>query len=398
MTAKRATTTLQIFKTFLKLGLTSFGGPVAHIGYFRKELVEKQRWLTEAQFAQLFSVCQFLPGPASSQLGFILGMVRGGPLGALVAFLGFTMPSVFVLLIFSSLLPYLQSEAGSALIHGLKLVAVAVVADAIAGMVKNLCPDRVRKTIAVFAAATLLSVGSAFVQIAVIVAGAIAGILFCKVKANSSDSSLPLSIPISRKTAYILVLIFSLLLVVALLPAAQNPLLAIAQAFYQAGALVFGGGHVVLPLLQESVVASGWLREDLFLSGYGAAQAIPGPMFSFSAYLGALIQTGYSSWLGALVALVFMFLPGFLLISAVLPAWQKITRRPMAASAVAGVNAAVVGVLLSAFYDPIFTSAVTSHSDLIIAVVGFSLLNIWQRSPLWVVLWCVMSSMLLTII
>ncbi len=383
---------IAVFKTFLKLGLTSFGGPTAHIGYFRKELIEKQHWVNEHQFSQLLAISQFLPGPASSQLGFTMGLLRAGWLGAIAAFIAFTLPSALLLISFAAVLPMLTNNIGMATIHGLKLVAVCVVADAVLGMAKKLCPDVTRRIIAILAAATLLWMNTSWAQILVIIVGAIMGILFCKNAIGTEQHVIQSRY--SKKFGLILLIIFLLLLLMAVFANNQAGLMAIAQAFYQAGALVFGGGHVVLPLLEEAVVNTGWLSHETFLAGYGAAQAIPGPMFSFSAYLGALIPTTEKiSWLGACIALVSIFLPGFLLIAATLPIWESIASNPKAAHAIAGINAAVVGILAATLYNPIFSSSVIHVYDLFICAMGLAALAIWRVSPLYVVVWCVAASM-----
>ena len=385
----------EVFNTFFKLGLTSFGGPVAHIGYFRKELIEKRQWLNEQQFSQLLAICQFLPGPASSQLGFSLGLLRAGWLGALAAFLAFTLPSALLIIGFASALPLFSSEIGTAIIHGLKLVAFAVIADAIWGMSKKLCPDWQRRSITLCAVVAILLINVAWSQILVIVVGAIAGIAFCH--SMSSKALQPINVGYKPSLGLALLGVFIALLLAALFLSKQSDLVASGQAFYRAGALVFGGGHVVLPLLQDAVVNTGQVSNTDFLAGYGASQAIPGPMFSFVAYLGAIMPTTTSvNWLGATIALIFMFLPGILLISAALPLWQSIANRPHAANAIAGINAAVVGILAAALYDPVFTSSVMHVVDLAIALSGFALLVIWRLSPLFVVIWCVLASVLLT--
>ena len=387
---------LEVFITFLKLGLTSFGGPVAHLGYFRKELVERQRWVNDHDFSQLLAISQFLPGPASSQLGFTLGLLRAGWLGALAAFLAFTLPSAFLLFAFAYFLPALSGTAGEAAIHGLKLVACAVVADAVLGMSKKLCPDKTRKTIAVLAACILLMSGSAWFQILVVMAGAMAGVAFCQGPSVPANSTIQVNYG-KRLGGGLLAVFFLLLLSLPIIATQQDTLVVIAEAFYRAGALVFGGGHVVLPLLEDSMVNSGWIAEETFLAGYGASQAIPGPMFAFSAFLGSVIPNEHTAFAGATTALLFMFLPGFLLVTAVLPFWQAISHNTKAANAIAGVNAAVVGLLAAALYDPIFTSGVTTATDLAIAVVAFALLAVWRLSPLWAVLWCVAASLTSTL-
>ncbi|AQQ67109.1 chromate ion family chromate transporter [Microbulbifer agarilyticus] len=385
---------VEIFFVFLKLGLTSFGGPIAHLGYFRREFVENRAWIGEHQFAQLLSISQFLPGPASSQLGFCIGLIRGGWLGALCAFLAFTLPSVALLIVFAAVSSFFSGPIGEAVIHGLKLVACAVVADALLGMSKNLCPDAKRRSIAVAAAALLLVFSSSTMQLVVILVGGILGASVLR-GGVASDSAEPLQAPLSRRLGFLLLLLFLVLLIgLPLFASAAPSLLSVAEAFYRAGALVFGGGHVVLPLLEDSVVTQGWVSPDQFLAGYGASQAIPGPMFAFSAYLGALIPTGAGALLTAAVALVFMFLPGFLLVAGVLPFWSSVSHSPVAARVIAGVNAAVVGLLAAALYNPIFTSGIEDTQDLAIALVGFGLLAVWRLSPLIVVLWCVLASVL----
>lgn len=386
---------VEVFLTFLKLGLTSFGGPVAHLGYFHKELVERKQWVSEAQYSQLLAICQFLPGPASSQLGFALGLLRGGWLGAIAAFLAFTVPSALLLIGFASVLPSLSGGVGEAAIHGLKLVACAVVADAVLGMSQKLCPDMQRRSIAIIAACILMFSGSAAMQIIVVLFGAMVGIWLCKAEGHLDASSIQVSY--GKKAGLALFAVF-LILLGSLSLAPLHSLLMIADAFYRAGALVFGGGHVVLPLLEESVVATNWVSAEQFLAGYGATQAIPGPMFAFSAYLGAIVPSEFNSWLTAGVALLFMFLPGFLLLLAALPMWQSVSNSPKAANAIAGVNAAVVGLLAAALYDPIFVSGVESGKDMGIVVVAFGMLRVWKLSPLYVVVGCVLGSVAVSFI
>jgi chromate transporter len=388
---------IEVFATFLKLGLSSFGGPVAHLGYFRKELVERRQWVSESHFGQLLAICQFLPGPASSQLGFSLGLTRAGWLGALAAFVGFTLPSALLLFGFASILPALSGPVAGAGIHGLKIVAFAVVADAVLGMSKKLCPDIQRATIAVLSAGVLLVVGSAWIQLLVVAGGAVAGIFLCQ--GESADGASQNHIGYGKTVGGMLLLLFCLLLAgLPLFSTGEATLISLAEAFYRAGALVFGGGHVVLPLLKDSVVSSGWVTNETFLAGYGAAQAIPGPMFAFSAYLGAVTPTGVHAWLGATIALLFMFLPGFLLVAGVLPFWYSISHNSSVANAVAGVNAAVVGLLGAALYDPIFTSAIQGATDLAIGIIAFALLSVWRLSAIVAVIWCVAASILTVVI
>jgi chromate transporter len=382
----------EVFLTFLKLGLTSFGGPIAHLGYFRTEIVERRRWLSDEQFGQLLAICQFLPGPASSQLGFTLGLVRAGSFGALAAFVAFTLPSALLLVAFAAALPLLSGAIGEAAVHGLKLVACAVVADAVLGMSKKLCPDTLRRAIAVLSAAALLVASSALAQLAIVIVAAVIGAYFLReITAPENDSGFQISYG-PRVGAVLLVIFGGLLLGLPIIATGRPDFASVAEAFYRAGALVFGGGHVVLPLLQDSVVSTAWVAPEQFLSGYGASQAIPGPMFAFSAYLGAVLSPMENTYLMAATALAFMFLPGFLLVAGVLPFWGAVSRHPTAARAIAGVNAAVVGLLAAALYNPIFTSGITSQADLAVAVVAFGLLVVWRVSPLIVVLWCVIAS------
>jgi chromate transporter len=390
--------TAEVAGAFLKLGLTCFGGPVAHIGYFRREFVERRRWIDENDFARLLALCQFLPGPASSQLGFSLGLVRAGWLGACAAFVAFTLPSAIALVVFAALVPDLSGVAGTAVVHGLKLVAVAVVAQAVLGMARQLAPDAPRATVAVLAAAVILVSGHAWTQLLVVALGGMAGLAVCRsVRAPVADTRLPL--PYGVATGIALLGVFALLLVLLPLVArGEDGLVAAAAAFYRAGALVFGGGHVVLPLLREAVVTPGWISGDDFLAGYGAAQAVPGPLFSFAAYLGARLPGAQGGIVGAIVSLIAIFLPGFLLVAGALPVWRSIGRTPRAAQVVAGVNAAVVGLLAAALYDPVWTSAVRSPVDVAIAAIGFTLLVAWRVSAVVVVLWCACASMAVAIV
>lgn len=379
---------VEIFTTFLRLGLSSFGGPIAHLGYFRRELVERRQWVSDAQYAQLLAISQFLPGPASSQLGFSLGLMRGGWAGALAAFLGFTLPSAALMFAFAIFLPQTSGEFGGAALQGLKIVALVVVAHGVIGMRGRLCPDPPRMTIAALAAVVILLTASAWVQLLVVVLGAVAG-QFVGPDPGRGES-IDLHPGYGTRAGAVLLGLFGAILLG--LPAiAHGGTLLLADAFYRAGALVFGGGHVVLPLLEEMVAAPGWISQDAFLSGYGAAQAVPGPMFSLSAYLGASVDVGVSAWSGSVVALVAIFLPGFLLMGGVLPFWRALAARPRAARAIAGTNAAVVGLLAAALYDPVFTSAVRVPVDLAIGIVGFTLLAAWRVSALVVVFWCVLA-------
>ena len=382
--------TAEVFTTFLRLGLTSFGGPVAHIGYFRKEIVEKRRWISENQFSQLIAISQFLPGPASSQLGFCLGLLRAGVSGAIAAFLAFTLPSVLILIGFASSLSLITNPTGAAAIHGLKLVACAVVADAVIGMSKKLCPDIQRRLIALIAALGAIFIATNWMPILIVLAGACAGVGFCRERMAIQHDQIQVSY--SRKWGLSMLTAFIVIFIGLVFFTDQQELAQVAHAFYEAGSLVFGGGHVVLPLLENSVVSNGWISSEDFLAGYGASQAIPGPMFAFAAYLGAIIPTEYSPWLGAVVALLCMFLPGFLLILAALPFWQLIAQNPIATNALAGVNASVVGILAATLYDPIVTTGITSLSDLAIVLAALVMLTICKYSPLYAVIGCVSAS------
>jgi chromate transporter len=379
----------EVFIAFLKLGLTSFGGPIAHIGYYRQAFVEKRRWLSEEQFAQLLVLCQFLPGPASSQMGFSLGMIRAGWGGAIAAFIAFTLPSALLLFAFAQWLPYLSDTTGQALIHGLKLVALVVVAQAVWQMAGKLTPDWSRRGIALLATCFLLLVAHPLAQIAVVIGSAFIGMFLCR---EFTPHRVSLSVGYGPKLAWSLLLTFLLLLIFLPLIAGTNGLLAVVDAFYHAGALVFGGGHVVLPLLEQTVVEPGWVAADEYLAGYGAAQAVPGPVFSVAAYLGAMLPGENGGLLGASLALIAIFLPGFLLVAAMLPLWQTLQRYPLAASAIAGINAGVVGLLAAALYDPIWVSVIHHIHDIMIAALGLLMLQLWRLSALWIVLWCVSAS------
>ncbi len=382
----------EVFRASLALGLTSFGGPIAHLGYFERAYVRQRRWLSADEYAGLVALCQILPGPASSQVGLLVGLRRAGWAGALAAWAGFTLPSALVLFAFALLAPRMQGPVLTAVLHGLQLVAVAVVAQAVWSMAQKLCPDRRRAALALIAAVLMLVVGGAGMQILALLVGAAGGVLLCR--DLSALPGLP-AMPVSLRAGGIALALFLALLVA--LPfagrALPHSLLALAGIFYQAGALVFGGGHVVLPLLRDALVPAGWLSDDLFLAGYGATQAMPGPLFTFSAYLGAVVAPVGSAALWSAVALVFMFLPGILVALAGLPLWTWLTRHPAAKAGLAGVNAAVVGVLGAALYDPIWTSAVHGGRDVAVALVGFLLLERWRIPPLAVVGFCVAAAL-----
>lgn len=379
----------EVFRAFLKLGLTSFGGPVAHLGYLREEFVRRRGWLDEARFAQLLAVCQFLPGPASSQMGFAIGLFRGGWRGALAAFAAFTLPSALLMLGFAALAPVLGHAVGAAVVHGLKLVAVAVVAHALLGMVRQLTPDLPRALIAIGAAVLILLAQVAWMQLGAIALGAALGLRLCRQVSMPASAAFPVRYGIRSGGVFFALFLAGLGAALWLPSSNPSPLAGLVAAFYQAGALVFGGGHVVLPLLQHTVVDSGRVDPDAFLAGYGAAQALPGPMFSLAAFLGAEVSTGFPAIVGGLVALLAVFLPGFLLLLAALPAWARLARHRLAASAMAGTNAAVVGLLAAAFVDPVWTGGVRAPVDAVIAGTGFVLLAFARVPALWVVLWCV---------
>jgi chromate transporter len=374
----------EVLAVFLRLGLTSFGGPVAHLGYFHTELVERRRWLDERAYVDLVALCQFLPGPASSQVGIGTGLLRAGLPGAFAAWAGFTLPSAIALVLFAYGVSTLESALGSGWLHGLKIAAVAVVAQAVWGMAKSLCPDRARATLAVLAAVLVLLVPSAWGQIGAIVAGGLVGLALWREGAPAPGSAL--HVPIGRSFALgSLAAFFVLLAGLPLLAAAvPSQALAMVDSFYRSGSLVFGGGHVVLPLLQAEVVPRGWVSNDLFLAGYGAAQAVPGPLFTFAAYLGAVMGPQPNGWLGAAICLVAVFLPSFLLVFGALPFWASLRGEPRAQAALRGVNAAVVGLLLAALYRPVWTSAIMAPVDFALAIAAFLVLAFWKWPP-WLV-------------
>ena len=374
----------EVFAAFLKLGLTSFGGPVAHLGYFREELVVRRRWLSDADYGDLVALCQFLPGPASSQVGFALGLRRAGWLGALAAFVAFTLPSALVLLVFAFAAGSLSGPLAAGALHGLKIVAVAIVAQAVRGMARTLCPDRTRAMIAVGAVVVLAFVPGAWGMVGAIALGAAAGLVRIREAGGPAAPALPVSAPVSRAVGIAALVVFFLLLVLLPLVAGQSQVLAVIDGFYRAGALVFGGGHVVLPLLEAEVVRTGWVSPDAFVAGYGAAQAVPGPLFTFAAYLGAVLGPEPKGLTGAALALAAVFLPGFLLLAGVLPFWDRFRVMAPAQSLMRGANAAVVGILGAALYSPVFTSAITDMRDFALALGCFVLLMAWKAPP-WLV-------------
>ncbi|RDE10389.1 chromate efflux transporter [Pelagibacterium lacus] len=374
----------EVFWVFLKLGLTSFGGPIAHLGYFRAELVARRKWIDEAGFADIVALCQFLPGPASSQVGFAMGLLRAGKAGALAAFLAFTLPSALAMLAFAYGADLFGGPVGGSVIAGLKVVAVAIVAQAVWGMARTLCPDRERATIALAAAIFAIAMAGAFGQVAAIAIGAVAGLIWCR--GETAATSGRLSFGISRRVGLASLALFVVLLIdLPGMAASGNwPALALFDAFYRSGALVFGGGHVVLPLLEAETVRTGWVSADAFLAGYGAAQAVPGPLFTFAAYLGAVLQPMPNGVSGAALALAAIFLPGFLLLIGVLPFWDGLRGNGGAQALMRGANAAVVGILGAALYDPVFISAVVGPSSFALALTCLVLLMAW-RAPPWLV-------------
>ncbi|RDU95701.1 chromate efflux transporter [Trinickia dinghuensis] len=386
----RAKSAVEVLSVFLKLGLTSFGGPIAHLGYFRREFVERRRWLSEETFTDLVGLCQFLPGPASSQVGFSVGLLRAGWLGGLAAWCGFTLPSVALLIAFAMVAPELGGPVGNGVVHGLKLAAVAVVAQAVWDMARRFCPDHRRTGIALATVVILAVLTTVYAQLIVIVLGALLGIAFCR-----SDSSASMAgtrqhaseFRVPRAVGTIALVLFCVLLFGLPAVAALDSTHAVRlfDAFYRSGALVFGGGHVVLPLLQHATVATGWVSPNDFLAGYGATQAVPGPLFTFAAFLGWIMSSPPNHGLGALLALIGIFLPGLLLVLAALPYWQALRAHPSMAAVLAGVNAAVIGLLATALYSPVWTSAVHTSIDFAVAAVGFFLLTRWRIPPLAVV-------------
>lgn len=369
----------EVLRVSAKLGLTSFGGPVAHLGYFHNEYIRRRKWMDERSYADLVALCQFLPGPASSQVGIGIGVMRAGLMGGVAAWIGFTLPSVIALVLFAYLLQ--GFDIGNAgWIHGLKLVAVAIVAHAVLGMGQKLTPDRNRATIAIIAATVTLLWQTAISQALIIVLAGIIGLFLYK---NTKIPELPdIRVPIKRSLAVIcLVLFFGLLIILPFLRGITSlQWLPMFDSFYRSGSLVFGGGHVVLPLLEREVVPMGWLSKEDFLAGYGATQAVPGPLFTFAAYLGAIMN----GWTGAIIATLGIFLPAFLLVVGALPFWDSLRRKPIIQGALVGVNAAVVGILLAALYDPIWTSSILAPADFALASILFIMLVFWKTPP-WVV-------------
>jgi chromate transporter len=376
----------EVFGAFLRLGLTSFGGPIAHLGYFRTEFVDRRRWVDDRGYGELVALSQFLPGPSSSQVGFGLGLLRAGPLGAVAAFTAFTLPSAILLVLFAFGVAWFDGPIAAGALAGLKVVAVAIVAQAVIGMARTLTPDLRRALVAVAALVIVVAFAGPLGQVGAIVVGAIAGMLLCRSSVDSGDDALRLSIPRWGGVVAFAVLAALIAGLPVLAAVARSPVVALLDSFVRAGALVFGGGHVVLPLLEAEVVSTGLVGPDRFLAGYSAAQAVPGPLFTFAGYLGALAVPGPGGVAGAALALVAIFVPGFLILLGVLPFWHTLRTRPVAQGFIRGASAAVVGVLAAALYDPVFTSAIADPSTFALAVACFVLLVVAKAPPWSVVL------------
>jgi chromate transporter len=388
----------EVFAAFLRLGLTSFGGPVAHLGYFHEDFVVRRKWLDEKTYVDLVALSQFLPGPASSKVGIAIGLSRAGYIGALAAWTAFTMPSAIALVLFGYGVTSLGNALGSGWLHGLKVAAVAVVANAVLTMMRTLAPDRERATLAVAAAGLTLAMPSSFGQVIAIVLGGIIGFLLFRSTPAHDHTALPHPVSHSAAIAAI-VSFFAILIGLPFLAAAvPNHALQLFDVFYRAGSLVFGGGHVVLPLLQAAVVPPGWVSNDAFLAGYGATQAVPGPLFTFAAYLGAVMGPSPTGWIGALVCLAAIFLPAFLLVIGPLPFWDALRAKAWAQAALRGVNAAVVGLLLAALYNPVWKSGITSAGDFALGIAAFLLLVMWKTPPWLVVAFCALGGCVLAFV
>jgi chromate transporter len=373
-----------VFLAFLRLGLTSFGGPIAHLGYFRDEFVTRKRWIAERAYADLVALCQFLPGPASSQVGIGIGLAKAGLPGAFAAWIGFTAPSALALILFGTGVITYQDALSPGLLHGLKIVAVAVVAQAVWGMARVMCADAPRATLAILAAIGVLALPTALAQVGVIALGALAGMVFLKSEAEAEHA--PLRVEISHGVAFTALALFFAILAGLPIAAVAYPSqsLALIDSFYRSGSLVFGGGHVVLPLLQAELVPPGWVSKDAFLAGYGAAQAVPGPLFTFAAFLGTVMTPAPNGWIGAMICVTAIFAPSFFLVVGALPFWDRLRRLGRMQNALRGVNAAVVGLLLAALYDPVWTGAILGPGDFALALAAFGLLA-FLKVPPWAV-------------
>lgn len=387
-----------VFLVFLRLGFMSFGGPIAHVGYFREEFVTRRRWLSEPSYADLVALCQFLPGPASSQIGMALGLSRAGYPGALAAWAGFTLPSAMAMMLFAWGLSRYGDAISPGALHGLKVVAVAVVAQAVWGMGRSLCTDVPRVSIMVLSACVVLLVPSAWGQVATLAAAGAAGLVLFKPGQIAAHEPLPITV--SRRAgmaslSLLLALLIGLPVLARLLP---NQAVAMVDAFFRAGSLVFGGGHVVLPLLQAEVVPTGWVSNETFLAGYGAAQAVPGPLFTFASFLGGAMNGAPSGWIGGMICLLAIFAPSFLLVVGTLPFWELLRRHARTQAALAGVNAAVVGLLLAALYQPVWTSAIFQPQDFGLALVALVALMHWKLPPWLAVMGCGLAGWLLRVV
>ena len=379
---------LEVLWASTRLGLTSFGGPIAHLGYFHEEYVKNRKWIDEQSYADLVALCQFLPGPASSQVSIAIGILRARFLGGIAAWIGFTLPSALALIAFGLGIGAFAGASDAGWLHGLKVIAVAVVAQAVWGMARSLCPDRERATIAILAAIVTLAWPSAVGQLSSIVIAGLTGAVIFPGQTTSSPSQM--RFPIAKKTGIAAWIIFFVLLVGLPFYRQISPShgLEVFDSFFRVGSLVFGGGHVVLPLLQTEVVGPGWVTNEQFVAGYGATQAVPGPLFTFSAYLGTVMSSEPNGWTGAFLALVGIFLPSFLLVIGALPFWDLLRSVPIFQSALKGINAAVVGLLLAALYNPVWTSAIHSPADFALGLIAFGLLMFWKFPPWMVVVLC----------
>jgi chromate transporter len=388
MKPRSLTGSAEVFLVFLRLGCTSFGGPIAHLGYFQREIVERRRWCSEAAFAEIVALAQSLPGPASSQTGFALGILRAGWLGGVAAWVGFTLPSALLMLAFAYGHSLLTGGTGVSLLHGLQIVAVAVVAQAVLTMQRSLAPDRLRIAFAIVAACLILFGPSHFATLIAILAGAIAGLLFCR--AHAMEEQEYIELPISKSAGKAAAVLFSVVLALSVfaLRATGHPALRVFSAFYRSGALVFGGGHVVLPLLENAVVAPGWVTQQSFLAGYGAAQALPGPLFTFAAYLGAVVRPATRPLLYGMLGLMGIFMPGLLAMAALLPFWGALRTNLRVRAGLQGINASVVGILAAALVRPLWTSTIHTTGDFGFAVLAFALLALWKVQP-----WMVVAGM-----
>jgi chromate transporter len=387
---------LEVLRVFFKLGLSCFGGPIAHIGYFHEEFVVRRRWLDEATFTNVVALCQFLPGPASSQVGFSIGLIRAGYPGALAAWAGFTVPSAIALVLFAYGAAAINGPVGAGLLHGLQLVAVAIVGQAVWGMSRALCPDWQRVLIALTAALFILLCAASLAQLGAILLGGTAGLWLCRTATPAAMSSI--IVPVTRRAGLISLTIFSVLLLGLPLLHRFSTAGALFDAFYRSGALVFGGGHVVLPLLRAAFVTPGWVTDDAFLAGYGAAQAVPGPLFTFAAYLGAVVAPAPHGVAGALLGILGIFLPGMLILLGALPFWETLRTRASAQAALRGVNAAVVGLLGAALYNPVWTTSVKTIGDFVLVLFSFVLLTVGRIPPLVVVIISALGGIALAVV